>query len=81
MREPTIVGEIGPELVTGPASVMGRRKTADMMAPAAPAPQNIRIINAFDSAVVGDYLGSSSGEKAILNVVKRNATTIKQMTG
>lgn len=76
-----LVGEVGPELVSGPANVMGRRKTADAMAPAAPSPQNIRIVNAFDSSVVGDYLGSSSGEKAILNVVKRNATTIKQMTG
>ena len=41
---------------------------------------NIRIVNAFDSSVVGDYLGSTSGEKAVLNIVKRNANTIKQLT-
>lgn len=42
-------------------------------------PQNIRIVNAFDSAVVGDYIGSDAGEKAVLNVIKHNQSTVKQM--
>jgi tape measure domain-containing protein len=80
-----IVGEYGPEFVQGPANVTGRKETAALLEkaaqPAAPAPaQNIRIVNAFDSSVVGDYLGSDAGERAVLNVVKRNASTIKQMT-
>jgi tape measure domain-containing protein len=41
----------------------------------------IRIINAFDTEVVGDYIGSDSGEQKIMNVVRRNASTIKQFMG
>ena len=78
-----LVGEYGPEIVQGPANVTSRKETAALLkqqqTPAAP--PNIRIVNAFDSSVVGDYLGSDSGEKAILNVVRRNAQTIKQLTG
>jgi hypothetical protein len=40
----------------------------------APAPsQNIRIVNAFDNSVIGDYMGSAAGEKVIMNAVQRNA--------
>lgn len=46
----------------------------------APAPQtNLRIINAFDTGVIGDYLGSDDGEQVIMNVVQRNSTTIRSM--
>jgi tape measure domain-containing protein len=79
-----LVGEIGPELVSGPANVTSRKDTAAMLGKPAPAPQvnnNIRIVNAFEPSVVGDYIGSDEGEKAILNIVKRNSQTIKQITG
>lgn len=45
---------------------------------AAPA-QNIRIVNAFDQSVIGDYLGSAAGEKLILNAVQRNASAMRQV--
>lgn len=48
---------------------------------AAASAQNIRIVNAFESAVVGDYLGSDAGERKIMNVVRRNQATIRQMAG
>lgn len=77
-----LVGEIGPEIVSGPANVTSRKDTAALLnKETPPAVNNIRIINAFDSAVVGDYIGSDAGEKAILNVVKRNQSTIQQMMG
>lgn len=41
-------------------------------------PQNIRIVNAFDNSVIGDYLGSSAGEKIIMNAVQRNAGAFRQ---
>jgi hypothetical protein len=47
----------------------------------AQAPQNIRIINAFDVGVVGDYLGSDAGERKIMNVILRNPSIIKQAVG
>lgn len=80
-----LVGEYGPELVKGPASVTGRVGTARAMQEAgggdAPQPvqNNIRIVNAFDVSVVGDYLGSDAGEELIMNAVRRNQTTIKSL--
>lgn len=45
----------------------------------APAPtQNIRIVNAFDNSVIGDYLGSAAGERIIMNAVQRNAGAFRQ---
>lgn len=75
-----LVGEYGPELVKGPASVTGRVGTARAMqeaqgagaAAAAPPVVNVRNINVLDPSVVGDYLGSDEGEQMIMNVVQRN---------
>lgn len=83
-----IVGEYGPEIVQGPAQVTSRQKTAEMIQQAAqggqqqapaPAQNNIRIVNAFDSSVVGDYIGSTEGERVVMNVVKKNQTAIKRL--
>lgn len=73
-----LVGEYGPELVRGPASVKGRELTArelrksEPAAQAAPPVVNVRNINVLDPSVVGDYLGSDDGEQLIMNVVQRN---------
>ncbi|USL90031.1 hypothetical protein [Vibrio phage vB_VpaS_CHI] len=51
----------------------------------APAPQplqsptNIRIINSIDPSMMLDFMGSTEGEKVIMNVVRRNGRTIKNM--
>lgn len=81
-----IVGEYGPELVKGPTNVTSRKDTAAMLenagsqqAPQAAPQVNIRQINAFDVGVVGDFLGSDEGEEVIMNVVRRNKTTISSM--
>lgn len=58
-------------------SVVDHTKGQGMAQPAQP--QNIRIVNAFDTSVVGDYMGSDAGEKAIMNVVRRNRQTIQTM--
>lgn len=81
-----LVGEYGPEFVAGPANVTSREKTAQMLENAgkggeqAPPPQtNLRIVNAFDTGVISDYLGSDSGEEVIMNAVRRNQDTIRSM--
>lgn len=77
-----IVGEYGPELVSGPASVRGRELSSRTypdggQAPAAaPAQVNVRNINVLDPSVVGDYLGSDDGEQLIMNVVQRNQQSL-----
>lgn len=43
--------------------------------------QNIRIVNQFDTDdVVGGYLGSSSAEEKVMNIVRKNQRTIKSLT-
>jgi hypothetical protein len=82
-----IVGEYGPELVKGPAAVTGRVGTARAMQEAQggggeqqAAPQtNLRIVNAFDTGVIGDYMGSDAGEQVIMNIVQRNSATIRSL--
>jgi len=70
-----IVGEYGPELVRGPAMVTSRADTAAAMSK----PMNVRIVNAFDTSVIKDYLGSDAGEQVILNAVRRNGQTIRSL--
>jgi hypothetical protein len=57
-------------------------------APAAPAPQptggaqggnGVRIVNVIDPNMVEDYLTSSSGERTIVNVMERNASSLQQI--
>jgi phosphate uptake regulator len=41
--------------------------------------KNIRIVNAWDTSMIGDYMGSSSGEEVIMNAVRRNQRTIRSL--
>lgn len=84
-----IVGEYGPELVKGPASVTGRVATARAMRESGGdgggqtvVQPRFRIINQFDThEVVGGYLGSDPGEEAVMNVVRKNPEVIRQLAG
>jgi len=67
-----LVGERGPELVRGPAEVTSRADTARMLQP------NVRIVNAFDGATARNYQGSAD-EVVVMNIVRRNATTIRSL--
>ncbi len=81
-----LVGEYGPEFVRGPASITGRKLTerqrneesGSSVGAAAPA-VNIRQINSFDQGVIGDYMGSSEGEELLVNVIRRNQTTVRNL--
>jgi len=80
-----LVGEIGPELVSGPARVVGRKDTEALMKKSAPQEENkdrgIRIINSFDTGVINDHMSSPEGEQVMLNVIRRNRTVIRSMVG
>lgn len=64
-----LVGERGPEMFT--PSEGGRIVPNDALGSQQQA-QPIRIVNAFDDGHIDDYLGSDSGERKIINAVRRN---------
>ncbi len=70
-----LVGERGPELVRGPATVTGREATARAMG----GPVQIRIVNAPDQVAASQFLTSSAGEQLIMNVVRRNSNSLRTM--
>ena len=39
----------------------------------------VRIVNVLDPALVGDYLSSSEGEQVLVNVMRRNADSVRQV--
>lgn len=41
--------------------------------------RNLRIVNAFDTSVIGEYMGSDPGEEVIMNAVRRNARVIRSL--
>lgn len=68
----SMVGERGPELFVPksagtivPNDLLGGKQ------------QNIRIVNAFDTNVIADYMNSSAGEETFLNLARRNGTKLR----
>jgi hypothetical protein len=73
-----LMGEAGPEAILplrrGKGGRLGVEMNGEGDAPAAQ--MSTRIINVLDPSVVGDYLATPSGERAILNVIRRNRGAI-----
>lgn len=66
--------------VATPAQVRKGDPTGGGSAANAPAPQvNQRIINVLDPGMVGDYLATPEGETALVNVMRRNADTVRSI--
>lgn len=45
----------------------------------ASAPQNIRVVNVLDPAVVGNWASTPEGERVVVNVIAKNASQLKQV--
>jgi hypothetical protein len=74
-----LMGEAGPEAILPLRRGRDGRLGVEMNgASASPAAQehSTRIINVLDPSVVGDYLATPSGERAILNVIRRNRSAL-----
>ncbi|MGY6535291.1 MAG: phage tail tape measure protein, partial [Pararhodobacter sp.] len=75
-----LMGEAGPEAILplrrGRDGRLGVEMAAAPAAAMAPAEHATRIINVLDPSVVTDYLATPSGERAILNVIRRNRSAL-----
>jgi lambda family phage tail tape measure protein len=69
-----LMGEAGPEAILPLRRGRGGRLGVETAGDAQPpAPEHAtRIINVLDPSVVGDYLATPAGERAIVNVIRRN---------
>lgn len=73
-------------LSTGPRFSAGRLALAEggMVPPATPPAASgsaIRIVNVLDPALAADYLNSSAGERVVMNLIQRNASTVRTLLG
>ncbi len=73
-----LMGEAGPEAILPLRRGRDGRLGVEMnSAPTQPAQDmSTRIINVLDPSVVGDYLATPSGERVILNVIRRNRSAL-----
>jgi len=74
-----LMGEAGPEAILPLRRGRDGRLGVEMNGAGAAQPaqdMSTRIINVLDPSVVGDYLATASGERAILNVIRRNRSAL-----
>jgi hypothetical protein len=67
-----LMGEAGPEAILPLRRGAGGRLGVEATNTKPAEPPAMRIINVLDPAIVGDYLATPAGERAIVNVIRRN---------
>lgn len=72
-----LVGERGPEMFV--PNTQGTIIPNNLLGKQEPPVVNVRNINAFDPSVLGDYLGSDSGERVVMNIIQRNAQSVRSV--
>lgn len=79
-----LVGENGPELVSGPVSVTGRARTASLLEQAASGSSEgmrLRQIIVFGDDAIEGALGSDASERAFITHASRNRSKLRQILG
>jgi len=75
-----LVGEVGPELVSGPATVTSRKDTADMMGKKSEV--RIAVFNLMDNAALVESLRNSEEfDEVIINTLTKNSSAAKSAMG
>jgi len=89
-KKPLVVGEQGPEIFTPrdqgritPAGETAARLqgNAQPVVNVTTPPPTINVVNVTDPAEIPAGIESNEGEQAIMNVIRRNARTVKSLTG
>lgn len=79
--KPILVGEEGPELFIPPSSgrIASNPETRDLLSQGSGGgAASVNIVNVLDPELVSSALASSGGEQIILNVIRNNASTVRQ---
>ena len=74
-----LVGEIGPELISGPANVTSRKDTAAMMG--GKPEVKVAVFNLWNAAMIESLKSSDEFDEVIVNSISRNQQATKQAMG
>lgn len=74
-----LVGERRPELVAGPATVVGGAQTASMLRPGGKGDTKIRLISITDAQNFNDFLSSDPAEQTLIAFAERNQGFFRQL--
>jgi len=80
-NRPILVGEEGPELFIPPSAgrIASNPETRDLLSQGGGGgAASVNIVNVLDPELVTAALSSSGGEQIILNVIRNNASTVRQ---
>lgn len=70
----------GPHLAHGRLAFAAGGLVPDTAPAQMPAP-GVRIVNVLDPALAADYLNSSAGERVVMNLIQRNAESVRTILG
>lgn len=74
-----LVGEIGPELISGPANVTSRKDTAAMMG--GKSEVKVAVFNLWNASMIESLKSSDEFDEVIVNSISRNQQATKQAMG
>lgn len=74
-----LVGEIGPELISGPANVTSRKDTAAMLGEKQAV--KVAVFNLWNAAMIESLKTSDEFDEVIINSISRNQQATKQAMG
>jgi len=70
-------GMVGKQAGVKSSPLDSLKGSLDNLGNASAAPTKDRIINVLDPSLVGDYLSTSDGERAVLNIMRRNPNSVR----
>ena len=78
-RNRALLEQINNSNGTSNGSADTSSSAAPSTTPSGSSEKSVRIVNVLDPGLVDNFLSSSSGERVLVNVIERNASSIKQL--